>query len=135
MKNFDDHRRARATAEEREFKIGGEQFRCKAAVRPETIAPFDDIQDETPVLETLALVDSIVVGMLEPDDDAELRYRALRAREADPLTVDDLLELVGWMIEKVTGRPTVLPGGSSAGPGTTGTNSTEGSSSPELRAV
>lgn len=131
MKDFDVERQFRSD-QDRDFKIGGEVFRAKASVRPEVLVPFDEIGEETTSTETLAIIDELVVNMLEPNDDSEARYRALRERADDAVSLDDLQELAKYLVEVQTGgRPTEQPGDSSAGPGNTGTNSTDISSSAD----
>jgi hypothetical protein len=78
----------------------------------------------------LEALDTTIIGMIEPDDDAHARYRALRANEDDPLEVEDLMEVVKWCSAEDTGRPTMQPSVSTPGPVSTGTPSTDVSSSP-----
>lgn len=54
------------------------------------------------------------------------------ARSADvenPLSLADLQEVLEWLIEQVSGRPTGQPSGSDSSPNGSGTSSTDGSSS------
>jgi hypothetical protein len=126
-KNFDEQRAERA-ALDRDFIIGGEHFRARPGVRPEKLSRYDDLDADSTVEETLAIVDELILAMIEEDDNAHERYRALRLRDDDPVTVEDLQELVKWLMEAQTGRPTGQPGDSSAGPERTGTISTVASS-------
>lgn len=137
MKNFDQQRAARAqTADDRTFLIGGEQFICRAGIRPEVLTPYEDLDGSQSASETLVIIDEMVVSCIESYDDAEGRYRRLRAREDDPVTLDDLTEIAKWLLETVTGKsPTKSPADSSQRRGETGTPSTENSSSPELQAA
>lgn len=115
-KNFDEARQARAEAD-RSFVIGGETFVRKVGVRPEVIAAYDAIDAEGSPSETLNSIDSVILDMVEDTDDAHKRYRALRERAEDPITLADLTDLVAWLIEEETGRtPTRQPSSSPAGP-------------------
>lgn len=132
MKNFDEAREARAK-EDRSFQLGGEVFTRKVGIRPEVLSPYENLSDDTPATEALATIDMIVLDMIEDGgegQDACVRYKALRAREDDPVTLGDLTDLVEWLVESATSRPTSRQSGSMRGPAATGTISTEGSSSP-----
>lgn len=128
MKNFDEARQARFD-QDRDFQIGGQVFRARASVRPELLAPYESLDENTSASDALVIIDDLLVAMIEPNDDAHARYRTLREREEDAVGMEDLQELVKWLMEVQTGRPTEQPGGSSAGPGTPGTTSTGTSSS------
>ena len=104
MKNFDIERQGkRRSREERTFQIGGETFVAKAENHPDVLAGYDQITDGTSITETLEIVDSILVQMLEPEADAVSRYRALRARREDPITVEDLMTIMAWLMSLETG--------------------------------
>jgi hypothetical protein len=133
-RNFDEKRAARA-AQDRDFTIGGESFRVRASVRPEALAAYDDLDPAAPVREVLKIVDELLLAMIEDTEDGHARYRALRERDEDAVSVEDLQELAKWVIEVQTGRPTESPGGLPAGPVRTGTISTGVSSSPDTPAV
>lgn len=136
MKNFDQSRSARRTsAEERAFTIGGETFVAMDAVRPEDLVKYESITKDTSASETLNIIDGLILSMIEQSDDAATRYRAVRARRDDPITLEDLQELTEWLVERQTGRPTGKPASSSPGLEGTGNGSTDVSSSPVLAAV
>jgi hypothetical protein len=72
-----------------------------------------------------------MLNVIDDRDGAHDRYRAARADEADPVTAEDIRELMEWAIEVVTGRtPTGSASASTGGPPRTTTTSTDGSSSP-----
>lgn len=129
-KNFDEKRAARAAFQDRDFILGGEQFTIRASVRPEALIKYESLDASDDIATTLATIDGLIIAFLEPGPggDAHNRYKAVREREDDPISVEDLQELVEWMMEVYTARPTVPPGGSSESPGTTGTDSTDESS-------
>jgi hypothetical protein len=120
-KNFDEARAARA-AEDRSFTIGGESFVRKVGVRPEVLADYENVDAAGSATDTLVEIDKIVLEMVEDVDDGHSRYRALRARTDDPITLLDMTDLVQWLIEEQTGRrPTPPPSPSSRSRGGTGT--------------
>lgn len=136
MKNFDESRQARRrTDEQRSFTIGGETFMLKHGVRPEALAVFDTITEDSSIIDTMGAWDTLFRELVEDTDDAHARYQRLRDDATDPLDLDDLQELVEWMMEQVTGRPTGSPSGSTDGRATTGTPLTVASSSPGSQAA
>lgn len=72
--------------------------------------------------------------MIENVDHAHDRYRAARANDDDPIGMKDLTDLIQWLVEVQTGRPTELPPGSSGSPESGGVTSTDDSFSPETPA-
>lgn len=133
MKNFDDHRKKKdeATRAQREFQLGGETFTARARVRPEAFMEWDSMDmANTPASEILVMADKTILDLIEKKDDAHARYRALREREEDPLNLEDLTDLIQWLVEVQSGgRPTEPSPDSSSSPEETGTRSTEDSSS------
>lgn len=139
MKDFDT---ARATRREQaEFKIGGEIFRL-LPVRPEVLIEHQDMSLIPEQM--LPQLDALVVALVDPEDDAHARYKALREREVDPLTLGDckdlMMFLIDWQsgeVEEETGRPTDPPSSSGRGPAKprTGTRSTAVSPSPAIQAA
>ncbi len=151
MKNFDDARRLRAKrpVEDRTFMLGGQEFVVRARVRPEVLTPMDTIQDAvrgpngevvqrgTPIGQDIAVMDDVLVSLIEDTDDAHARYRALRADEDDPIEIEDIRDVLMWAIGLVTGRdgedgrdPTGSASGSTPSAARTATRSMDGSSSP-----
>lgn len=145
-KNFDDHRqkKAEATRAQREFVLGGEPFTARASVRPEAFMEWDSLDMEnTPPAVILQTADNTILTMIEKKDDAHNRYRAVREREDDAISLDDLVELIQWLVEFQSGtkedgetpsRPTEPSSASATSQGETGTPSTPDSSSQESTA-
>lgn len=135
-KNFDEKRAARAAFMDRNFILGGEEFTMRAAVRPEALVAYESLDASADISTTLGIIDGLIIAFLEPGPggDAHSRYRQIRERDEDPISVEDLQELVEWMMEVYTARPTEQPGESSESPGTTGTLSTDDSSSEDTPA-
>jgi hypothetical protein len=132
MKDFDEARDLRASAE-RTFRIGGETFTLKAAIRPGTLDAYRAMSEDTPDPEALRIVDDAIIQMIA-DADAETRWNALRAADlaGNPLNIGDMMELTSWMIETVSGRPLASTPSSQNGSPTvpTGIESTEPFVSP-----
>lgn len=132
MKDFDSARLAkRASEDDRTFKLGGETFVALPSVHPSVLAAYDKINAGSNITETLEVVDDVILNMIDPRDDAHGRYLQVRAEKTEPITIDDLLELVKWLLEAQTDRPTGPPSASGSGPRPTETSSTVASSSPD----
>lgn len=136
MKNFDEVREARKSAD-RTFQIGGELFVRKVGVKPEVIAAYDQINMGMGATETLNMIDEVVLDMIEDGGaavvdgdsittvgaDGHARYRAIRERDEDVISLADMQDLVAWLIEEETSRtPTQLPSPSPPGPVATATS-------------
>lgn len=83
--------------------------------------------------EWLGVIDQTIEAILEPEyHDA---WKEVRAPDlAHPLSLGDLQDLMEWLVEQVVNRPTGKPSDSSPSDGTTETESTGASSSPEAPA-
>jgi hypothetical protein len=132
MKDFDSARHAkRASEEDRTFTFGGEVFVAKTAVGRWVFKAYDRIAQNTSVGETLEIVDECVLMMIEDRDDAAARYHRVCENQDDPITTDDLMDLVKWLMEVHTDRPTGQPSASASGPTRTPPSLTPVSSSPD----
>ena len=132
MKNFDTDREQRAERD-RGFQIGGETFTTKTAVRPEAMTAYEALDDDAPVSEMLKVIDQTILAFVE--ENGHERWRKLREREDDPVTLADMNALINWLVEDQTGRPTQQPAPSSGGLGSSGTPSTGVSSSRAVKAA
>lgn len=126
---------AAKSEDERSVKIAGTVLVVKPGVqfRPEVWARyFDDfLHPDTHGLsnsETIELWDEIITTALEPESAGA--WLALRAREDDPITRDDMLAVVRFVIEVQADRPTQPPSDSSDGRAPITTPSTDASPSP-----
>lgn len=127
-RNFNDRRNAQ---ERVTFTIGPDdhEFKCKMRVRPEVIVDYEQLEDDAPSSEVLAVIDRMVTDLLLPEEHAA--WRALRERDDDDaVELGELAELAAWLVESVVNRPLEAPSSSSDGPSTTGTPSTVASPSP-----
>lgn len=130
-KNFDEKRSQRParTVEERTFTIGGVSLvqRDPRDVKPEALTPYEQITKESPLSTDLGAMDAIVVALLEPD--SQQAWKELRARDKDVITPEDITDVLQYLIEQVTGRPTGQP--SASGPGANGTEASSTATSSE----
>lgn len=122
MKNFDSD-----LEQDLKFHIGGEDFQMRY-VRPEVLASWEEEPDDEKSDEILKRQDERVAQFLATEDDRK-RWRALRAREDDALPLVKLNELLRWMVEVQTSRPTNTPSPSESGRGRTAVSSTAGARS------
>jgi len=129
-KNFDEDRaeRPRIATEEREFVIGGETFvhRTPDEIWPETTFPLDDLTPGIGEREALRVLDQLILDLVEPE--GHERWKELRARRENPITTQDMSDLIAWLIPAVSGRPPTPQEPSSLTPESNGQNSTEISS-------
>lgn len=112
MKDFD----AELLEQDLSFQIGGEVFKMRY-VRPEVLASWEDEPVDEKSDDLLKRQDERIMAFLNGDDDSRKRYLALRAREDDAVPMVQVNELLRWMIEVQTSRPTTPPSPSAAGPG------------------
>ena len=82
--------------------------------------------------DTMKAFDRVILDAVEGDGEVKDRWAKVRSIDAvPPVTIDDVGDVVNWMMEAQTRRPTVPPAGSSDGRSSTGTSSTGTSSSTE----
>lgn len=134
MRDFDQERRIREETDRR-IKIGGKEFTYKASVAPEVVLAWNSAATgETEGLTEarwLELFDETILAMLDPGQEAawaEIRDR----NSAHPINLADLRDVLQFLMEQATGRPTTPPSDSSPGGGRTAETSRDESSSPEV---
>lgn len=116
MKNFDE-----MLAKDREFTVGGQKFRWRD-VRPEVLTSFEPSENgDGDPNGAWRLMDDQILLFLEPD--AHERWKELRARDEDAVTIAQLNAILLWLMEEQTGRPTVQPSPSAPGRGQTAATS------------
>ncbi len=158
MKDFDLERKTRDEEgrDDRTFRLGGETFVVKAAIRPEALTEYENLTGDASATDTLAIIDRLIQAFIEPGDlvdnpyideqheddgqpaqigERHLAYRQVRAVDDNPIGLPDLEALVEWLIETQTQRPTGPPSSSGASRRGTRNGSTEGSSSRASRAA
>lgn len=124
-RNFDD-----LLGDDLTFVVQDELFRMQY-VRPEVLAAWEDKEDadleagaadaasaQTAINRLDQRIESFLV-----EGDVE-RWRTLRAREDQAVPFVQLREIVRWMVETQSERPTVTPSASAGGRGRTGASST-----------
>lgn len=137
MKDFDTQWEAARSEDARAFKVCDFTFHRKAAVQPESLGvaltavdDLDDKEDST-IEDRAKAMDDLFLLMIVSTPDAVKAYKEIRGRtDGTGLGVADLNEVVMWMIEENTKRPTGLPADSSGGRGSAGTSSTAPRSRP-----
>jgi hypothetical protein len=119
MRNFD----AELLEDDLSFQIGGEVFKMRY-VRPEVLASWgDELVDGISSEELLKRQDERIASFLDGTDDSRDRWMKLRAREDNAVPMVQVNELLNWMIEVQTSRPTTPPPPSVAGRGKSGRSS------------
>lgn len=120
MKDFDVVRAENREHGDRRFKIGGHEFAFKAYSSPELYAATWSANDD---LEWLKAADAFIVSVLEPADQEQwAKIRAVDA--AEPLSFTDVRDVMDFILEVTSGRPTAASNGSSGTPSAHGTKST-----------
>lgn len=89
------------------FTIGGESFQMRY-VRPEVLASWEDEPDDEKSADVLKRQDARICEFLASEADRE-RWLKLRKREEEALPLVHLNELLRWMVEVQTARPTNPP--------------------------
>lgn len=120
MRDFDVVRAESREHGDRRFKIGGREFRFKAYSSPELYARTWTANSD---LEWLEAADAFILSVLEPScvDD----WHAVRATDAaEPLSFTDVRDVLDYVLEVTSGRPTDRPNGYSDTPSVPGTKST-----------
>lgn len=114
MKNFDE-----MLSQDRDFTVAGETFQWRN-VRPEVLTSFESA-GEGDADATWRLMDDQILLFLHKNDHE--RWRELRAREENPVTIAQLNAILVWLMEEQTGRPTVPSSPSDPGRGRTAATS------------
>lgn len=112
MRNFDEERiqQAEATKELRKFVVGGQTLYARAFVAPEAVDSLthegkDSVAD---------MYDDWICELIEEEDVP--KWKKIRKQAKPPLNLQNLEDLVVWLIEVAAGRPTVRPSSSRRGP-------------------
>lgn len=116
------------------FVVAGETF-TMVYVRPEVLVQWEDEEDGEAETAQRAVdrIDDRIVSFLDADDRA--RWAALRQREDNPVAFVQMREIVRWMVETQSHRPTETPSASADGRGATAATSTAKSRSREATPV
>ena len=112
MRNFDEE-----IEQDLSFQIGGEKFTMRY-VRPEVLAAWESEDVDSTSAELLKQQDTRIIAFLG-DAEQGKRWEALRAREENAVPMVQVNELLRWMVEVQTSRPTTPPSPSESGRGRT----------------
>jgi glycosidase len=104
-KNFDD-----LLSKDRSFIVRGETFTFHD-VKPEVLSSFKANGKSDP----WQLIDAQINLFLSESD--QKRWKELRSRDAEPVTIAQMNDLLTWLLEEQTDRPTNPPSPSVSGPG------------------
>lgn len=116
-RNFDEERQ-----QDLGFIIRGENF-TMVMVRPEVIGSWEDQDIPVKSMDAIAFTSDKIKQFISNSDGSHDRWDALRAREEDPISLGELNELLVWMVEVQSARPTRSPSPSSTGRGRTAASS------------
>lgn len=115
-KNFDE-----LLSEERTFVVRGETFRWRD-VRPEVLTAMGSaIGDDTDPNNIWKAQDEQILLFIHDEDHD--KWKALREREEDPVTVRQFNAILEWLVSEQTDRPTPTPSPSASGRGRTAASS------------
>lgn len=99
-----------------EFEIAGEKFLARI-VRPEVIAAWEDEGIPEKSEDALKRTDERIEMFLDQSNGQLDRWRALRARDENPVSMGQLNRLLMWLVEIQTSFPTEQPSPSASGRG------------------
>lgn len=116
-RNFDEER-----DQDLDFVIRGEKFTV-ARVRPEVIGEWEDEATPEKSMDAITYTSDKVKGFILNSDGSHERWDAVRKQTDDPVTLGELNELLVWMIQVQSARPTQSPSPSAAGRGRTAASS------------
>ena len=112
-----------SNAQDLTFEVEGEKF-TMFVVRPEVLAAWEDAAIPETAVDALKVIDERVCLMLGDNGQVE-RWHALRARDENAVSIGVLRDVMEWMVEVQSARPTESPAPSARGRGKTATTSTD----------
>lgn len=106
------------------FRLGGETFTIRRKVRPEAFTAYTNMDENDPdASKSLSVIDDMLLAIIVPGD--QQKYIEVREYNGDDedrvVGLEDLMDVVLWCVEEVTGRPPTQPSSSSALPDATTT--------------
>ena len=136
MKDFDALRSEREQRD-RSFRIAGRDFRFRPAIPAQTYSLYLELMDKMSEgrwpeasFETL---NATMVDLLELDD-REAWADVLAASNGNPISFEDIADIIDYCVSVQTGRPTAPRSPSSPTGGSGSTKSTDASDSPAAAA-
>lgn len=121
--------RAEAVGTSLPFNIGAHRFEVPLPAPAVPLLDLAAVADEDDEAKIAAAFYSFIFGVLDADDHERFRSACAEVR----LSLEELLELVQWLIEEAVGRPTQRLSRSAAQPSNTGTSSNGASRKPGKR--
>lgn len=133
LRDFDESARVRHAENterfgEHPFLFRGETFFVRANVDYDVLQSVASLTEETDGSRVISTVANAVISLIDPRDNAHDRFHRIRVAHELPVTFEDLMEVLNWLIEEQTMRPPTLVDSSSGGQSENGTSSTENSS-------
>lgn len=110
-KDFDVERTVNG-AKPKRFSVGGQKFQVRPYVSAEVLGEFGR-REVANFDDTLQAYDKLVKECLEPDNGKA--WDKVRQEADPPLTIGAIEQIVFWLIEQVSGRPTEAPSSSRRG--------------------
>lgn len=133
MQDFEAKRRARIDRD-RQFTIGGEILIYRASVRPEAMLEWSTITPGATDDESLPLLDNLVQQFVT--EQSFEKWKALRQVDGDEaLNLEDITDVIEWLVERQSGRPTESSSASADGSQTTSTGTSSTDESPSTPAA
>lgn len=125
-RDFDQERQARVRRRTLTFKVGGETFRIKPFVTPEDMDSFKGTEEDAAAAKgPMEVYDGYVKRMVVEEDVA--KWDKVRKEADPPLNLQDVEDVVFFLVEAAAGRPTERPSSSGRGPAASGATSREAS--------
>ena len=115
MRNFD-------ISEDLSFEVCGEMFKMRL-VKPEVLAKLQDNDVPETNMKALEILDEQITAFLDNSNGQIERWKAMRTREDNTPSQGQLQDILLWMIEVQTARPTNQPSTSGRGRGAPATTS------------
>ena len=115
MRSFD-------ITEDMTFEVCGEMFKMRL-VKPEVLATLQDNETPETNMKALEIMDAQIEAFLDNTNGQIERYREMRKRDDNSPSQGQLQDILLWMIEVQTTRPTNQPSPSGRGRGAPATTS------------
>jgi len=136
VKDFDTLRSQREQRE-RTFKIAGREFQFRPALPAQTYSLYLELMDKMAEGHwpegSFDTLNATMLALLEPDY-RDVWAEAIGDGGANPVSFEDIAEIIDYCVSVQTGRPTKPPSVSTASGGNASTRSTDVSDSPEVPA-
>lgn len=116
--NFDD-----LLSQDHTFTVRGQTFGWRE-VKPEVLSTMGEsltkVNDDDPLAGWVAIDEQILLFLVPEDHE---KWKTLRAREEDPITIKQLTAILDYLVGEQSDRPTQTPSPSAVGRGRTAASS------------